>query len=172
MKCIIIDGRVGKNGAEIKTSKGGKQYLKFSLANNSFSGGQNKTTWFDVISYEPRLINGIGPYLKKGSCVNVRGDFEVTYNVDQNNKVWINQIITAEAIEFGQSNRREDDNSGELSTYTGTTKQQVDELTTNMPTSVNSGQIDESTIKAYAETMTTTTDDVNAYSGESDDLPF
>jgi len=172
MKCIIIDGRVGKNGAEIKTSKGGKQYLKFSLANNSFSGGQNKTTWFDVISYEPRLINGIGPYLKKGSCVNVRGDFEVTYNVDQNNKVWINQIITAEAIEFGQSNRRDDDNSGEVSTYTGTTKQHVEELTTNLPSSTSSAKINEDEIRAYAETMTTTTDDVNAYSGESDDLPF
>ena len=71
MFSLTLDGRVGKNGAEIKTSKGGKQYLKFSLANNSYSGGQNKTTWFDVICYKPEIINGIGNYLKKGSFVYV-----------------------------------------------------------------------------------------------------
>ena len=109
MNFLTLDGRVGKNGAEIKTSKGGKQYLKFTLANNSFSGGQNKTTWFDVVCYKPELINGIGQYLKKGSFVNVRGPMEVTHNVDQNNKVWINVIVTADLIEFPQVGGKRDD---------------------------------------------------------------
>jgi len=172
---LILDGRVGKNGAEVKTSKGGKQYLKFSLANNSYSGGQNKTTWFDVICYKPEIINGIGQYLKKGSFVYVHTNVieDVTHNVDQNQKVWINRIITADWIEFPQTGKRDDDNSSsEVSTYTATTKQHVNEFTTNMPQAQVSTQMSEEQVKAYAEQVTTQAEDWDSYSGDSDDLPF
>lgn len=164
MNFLTLDGRVGKNGAEIKTSKGGKQYLKFTLANNSFSGGQNKTTWFDVVCYKPELINGIGQYLKKGSFVNVRGPMEVTHNVDQNNKVWINIIVTADLIEFPQVGGKRDDDGSDASTYTGNTQSSaIQQQISNMSNEQ---------IAAMATQMTTPTDDVSVYSGDSDDLPF
>ena len=56
MKTIILDGRVGTKGTEVKSTKAGKPYAHFSIANNTFSNGEEKTEWYDVISYESLVV--------------------------------------------------------------------------------------------------------------------
>lgn len=127
MRTIILDGRLGKD-AEVLTSKKGVKYVKFSIANNEYLNGEEKTTWFDVMSFDSNVIEKKINMLKKGTMVYVTGNIRTEVSVS-NGKVWTNHYITASSIEkvnFGTSN-----NTGgtaattgkdNLSVYTGGTK--------------------------------------------------
>lgn len=157
MKTIILDGRVGANGTEVKTTKTGKPYARFSMANNTYINGEEKTEWYDVISYDPTFIEKRAQYLGKGSYVIVTGSIRTEVNVGQDNKVWINHYITATTIDtprFGGKKENEQDNNTtttpQVSTYTGGTKSDY-------------------TAQATAKSENTTS--VNS-SYDEDDLPF
>ena len=110
MKIISFDGRVGANGTEVKMTKNGRQYARFSVANNSFINGEEKTEWFDVITYDQNFIEKRAQYLTKGSYVIINGHLKTEVNVDQSNKVWINHHVTASTIDtprFGTKNEQQ-----------------------------------------------------------------
>lgn len=146
MKTIILDGRVGANGTEVKTTKSGKPFAKFSVANNTYVNGEEKTEWFDVISYDPTFIEKRAQYLGKGSYVIVTGNIRTEVNIDQTNKVWINNYITATTIETPRLGVKSDATqtlttvaasttipttpSMTISTFTGGTKSELAEVTT------------------------------------------
>lgn len=126
MKNLTFDGRLGAD-AEVKTTKSGKRYVKFSVANNTYSSGDTKTEWFDVTSFDPFVIEKRLNQLKKGRYVIVTGQLDVEANVDENRKLWLNQYVTANSIEtpsFGGAKRDEspaEEVPSDLSTYTGGT---------------------------------------------------
>lgn len=126
MKNLTFDGRLGAD-AEVKTTKSGKRYVKFSVANNTYSSGDTKTEWFDVTSFDPFVIEKRLNQLKKGRYVIVTGQLDVEANVDENRKLWLNQYVTANSIEtpsFGSAKRDEspaEEVPSDLSTYTGGT---------------------------------------------------
>lgn len=126
MKNLTFDGRLGAD-AEVKTTKSGKKYVKFSVANNTYSSGDTKTEWFDVSSFDPFIIEKRLNQLKKGRYVIVTGQLEVEANVDENRKLWLNQYVTANSIEtpsFGGAKREDaatEEVPSDLSTYTGGT---------------------------------------------------
>lgn len=132
MKIISFDGRVGANGTEVKMTKNGRQYARFSVANNSFINGEEKTEWFDVITYDQNFIEKRAQYLTKGSYVIVNGHLKTEVNVDQSNKVWINHHVTASTIDtprFGNKNEQQTVQTQNqpqvepvLSVYTATTE--------------------------------------------------
>lgn len=122
MKQIIIDGRIGKEDAKLMTAKNGKPYIRFSLANNSFVNGANKTEWFDVTSFDQYTVENRLKLLTKGRYVIVNGilNSEVSAN---GGKIYLNQYVRANDIEvpsFGT--KKEDSTDGQISTYTGGTK--------------------------------------------------
>ena len=129
MKNIMIDGRIGANGAEVRQTKGGKPYVRFSVANNSFANGQEKTEWYDVTSYDPFIIEHKAKYLTKGTFVIITGTPNVEVNVDRNGKVWLNQYVTASTIDTPSFKKKDDDSatsaqstvSETMSTFTGGT---------------------------------------------------
>ena len=90
---FMIDGRIGANGAEVRQTKDGKPYVKFSIANNS-NPKQETPEWFDVICYDSNVINNLTEYLTKGTHVMIIGTFKASVNVDRNGKVWLNQTVT------------------------------------------------------------------------------
>ena len=96
MKQIVFDGRLGKD-ATINTSKNGNQYLKFSVANTSYSNGEEKTEWFDVVTFNDKLIKAKSSVLKKGSYVIISGTWDSDTSV-RDNKVWLNHYVTASDI--------------------------------------------------------------------------
>lgn len=134
MKSITFDGRIGANGAEVRTTKGGRPYVKFSVANNSYSNGQEKTEWFDITSYDPFVIENRVKYLTKGTYVIITGTPNTEVNVDRTGKVWLNQYVTANSIDTPAFRKKDDDNvsaqstnttNDNLSVFTGTTQQTV-----------------------------------------------
>jgi single-stranded DNA-binding protein len=130
MKQIQFDGRIGANGAEVRTTKGGKQYVRFSVANNSFANGAEKTEWYDVTSYDPYVIENRVKYLTKGTYVIISGVPNIEVNVKEG-KIWLNQYVTATTIDTPSFKKKDEDgaqttvaeNAG-MSTYTGGTQSQ------------------------------------------------
>lgn len=128
MRTIILDGRLGKD-AEVLTSKKGVKYVKFSIANNEYLNGEEKTTWFDVMSFDSNVIEKKINMLKKGTMVYVTGNIRTEVSVS-NGKVWTNHYITASSIEkvnFGTGNNAggaaaSTTGKDNLSVYTGGTK--------------------------------------------------
>lgn len=171
----MIDGRIGANGAEVRQTKDGKPYVKFSIANNS-NPKQETPEWFDVICYDSNVINNLTEYLTKGTHVMIIGTFKASVNVDRNGKVWLNQTVTAYSIQFiGTKDREKDkDNNasttvaeGAMSTYTGNT---ASSMTIPKPTVVE--VVPEVTIPVPEPSVVT----VGAVSANGldmdDDLPF
>lgn len=131
MKTITFDGRIGASGAEVRMTKGGKPYVKFSVANNSFANGAEKTEWYDITSYDPYIIENRVKFLTKGTYVIISGTPNVEVNVDRNGKVWLNQYVTASTIDTPTFKKRDEDGAqstvnenASVSTYTGGTQSQ------------------------------------------------
>lgn len=100
MKYFIVDGRLGKN-AEVVTGKTGNKYVRFTLANTEYRNKEATTTWFDVTSTDPFIIEKLCPYLTKGKHVCVNGEFDMRDIVTvKNGKVYVNLRIKANSISF------------------------------------------------------------------------
>lgn len=154
MKSITFDGRIGANGAEVRTTKGGRPYVRFSVANNSYANGQEKTEWFDITSYDPFVIENRVKYLTKGTYVIITGTPNTEVNVDRTGKVWLNQYVTANSIDTPAFRKKDDDSTttqgtntinDNLSTFTSTTQQTITktveapQVAAPMPASVGVG---------------------------------
>lgn len=131
MKLITFDGRLGKD-AEVLPTKNGDKFVRFSVANNSFSNGQEKTDWFDIVSFDPYIVEKKSQYLKKGTYVIVSGPIDSVVTVS-NGKVYMNHHVTAVQIEtprFGkdapaQKQEEEESDEPQVSVYTGGTPSTV-----------------------------------------------
>lgn len=171
MKTIILDGRVGTAGTEVKVTKAGKQYARFSLANNTYTNGEEKTEWFEIISYDPTFIEKRAQYLNKGSYVIVTGNIRTEVKVGQDNKMYINHYVTASNIDTprlgGKSDNATQDNATTstpvVSTFTGGTKSEMVAQVTAQP---SEGVI---VLGAPSQVAVAT---VGAGSVDDSDLPF
>lgn len=120
MKQIIFDGRLGKD-AEVKNTQTGKPYVRFSVANDTFINGTNKTEWFDVTSYDPYVVENRAKYLTKGRYVIISGTLNTEVNV-KNGKVYLNHYVTAVNIDTPSTgNKKEGAEEETVSTYTAGT---------------------------------------------------
>ncbi len=119
MKQIIVDGRIGKD-AEVLTTRTGKKYVRFSLANDTFTNGTNKTEWFDVTSYDPYVVENRVKLLTKGRYVIVSGTLNTEVNT-KNGKLYLNQYVTAVSIETPSFGTKREENEETVSTYTAGT---------------------------------------------------
>lgn len=106
-------GRLGKD-AELTTSSGGTQYVKFTLAENVFRNGKDETIWYEIVSYDPFVLKYQIKALKKGSLAIVMGDVDSKVNVGKNGGVYLNTSITATNIKIPYLGNGEK-KSGELS---------------------------------------------------------
>lgn len=121
MKQITLDGRLGMD-AELKKTNTGKDYVRFSIANDSFVDGANKTEWFDVTCFDPYVVTKKKDYLKKGRYAIIQGTWksEVT---TRNGQIYLNHYITANNIELPSfGTKKEGGNEVQVSTFTGGTK--------------------------------------------------
>jgi single-stranded DNA-binding protein len=178
MKTITFDGRIGANGAEVRTTKGGKPYVRFSVANNSFANGAEKTEWFDVTSYDEYIINNRVKYLTKGTYIIVTGNPNVEVNV-RDGKIWLNQYVTATTIDT-PSFKKKDEDGATASTVGATTNENVSVFTGNTASTVLAPNPEVENHASYA----TPSPDVRAYGStqdeaisaiepnDPDDLPF
>lgn len=125
MKQITIDGRIGKDGAKVMKTQGGKNYLRFSLANDSFVNGANKTEWFDVTCFDPFVVENRVKFLQKGRYVIVTGTLNSEVSA-KDGKIYLNQYVRANDIDFPSfGTKKEENNEVQVSTFTGGTKSET-----------------------------------------------
>ena len=121
MKTLIVDGRLGRD-AEIKTTKGGTKYVKFTMANNEFEHGEVVTTWYDVVTYSDFTIEHQANILKTGTFVQVVGTPSEDVNQSKDGRCFLNHSIMAINIDIPSFKKKSEDEQ-EVSTYTASTKQ-------------------------------------------------
>ncbi len=122
MRQITLDGRIGTGGAKVLQTAKGKSYIRFSIANDTYVNGTNKTEWYDVTCFDPFLVENKAKYMTQGRYVIVQGvpDSQV---VNKEGTIYLNNYITANNIELPSFGGKKDDNStAQVSTYTGGTK--------------------------------------------------
>lgn len=71
MSTLIVTGRVGRDG-EIRTLQDGTKVLSFSVADDIGFGEKKKTQWISCALFGKRA-ESVGPYVTKGSLVEVVG---------------------------------------------------------------------------------------------------
>ena len=76
MNIGIFAGRLGRDG-EVRTTPSGKQVLNFSLAVDTFGGGDKKETLWIGCSVWGERADKLAPYLSKGKQVTVSGDIGI-----------------------------------------------------------------------------------------------
>lgn len=79
---IMLIGRLGKD-AELKDSKSGTQYMKFSLATNRMKGREEMTDWHNVTVWNEKLVENLHPYLVKGKQIFLEG-LATSWRKDEN----------------------------------------------------------------------------------------
>lgn len=66
-------GRLGRDG-EVRTTPSGKQVLNFSLAVDTFGGGDKKETLWVACAVWGERADKLAPFMTKGKQVTVSGD--------------------------------------------------------------------------------------------------
>ena len=130
MKILTFDGRLGKD-ASVHTASNGSKFISFTVANNSFVGGQKRVDWFDVISYDQHLIETRTKFLTKGTYVIITGTVTTNTKV-VNGKVFLNHNVRAINIDTPSIGAKQVDTADEVqstssddievSVYTGGTR--------------------------------------------------
>lgn len=164
MRTLVIDGNLGRD-CEVRTSRDGRKYVKFSFANKIYVGGQEKSEWFDATCYDPYVVETQSKYLTKGTYVKVTGTFRSDVSV-KDGKVYLNQYVQVYAVEYGgNGNGKKNEGETTMSTYTGGTPSVVAENTAPTPAPAPASV---ETPKAEEPTMP-----MDAFNNSADDdLPF
>ena len=93
MNKVTLIGRLGQD-PEIKESKSGKKYAKFSLATDDGWGDNEKTNWHNCVVLNEKLVEGmVEKYLVKGKPVVVEGSIDINVTEDdEGKKTYYNSI--------------------------------------------------------------------------------
>lgn len=103
---MSVMGYVG-NDPELKLTQNGTQFVTFRLANSAYgdpkdASGREISSWFTVTVYNPQLMK-LAQSIKKGSCVDIIGDYKDRLFQGKDGSVQIGRDIIASAIYFGPS---------------------------------------------------------------------
>ena len=172
---INLDGRLGKD-AELKQSKNGRKYVSFSFANSIFINKEEKTNWYNVISFNQTFIDQCEK-LTKGKYLFISGNYS-DEAIAKNGQIFINRNILADSFSYLSGNRT--DNGENNQNRSHSSESDVD-ITTNYQKPVdNSNSIQQSKLvnsnietKATIEEQTSQSTQINDddFDGD-DDLPF
>jgi single-strand DNA-binding protein len=95
---VNFNGRLGAD-AEVRTSKGGKQYVSMRVATDEFKNGEKSTAWLNVTYHSDRAIK-MQPFLKKGSAISVIGSETVGTYQDKNGETQVSRDVLADRVDF------------------------------------------------------------------------
>lgn len=81
MNTVNLVGRLGQD-PELKTSKSGTSFVKFSIATNDGFGDNKKTNWHNCTAFG-KGADIIAKYVKKGSEIAVSGSIDYNKHEDK-----------------------------------------------------------------------------------------
>ena len=133
-------GRLGAD-AELKTSKGGKQFVSMRIATDEFKNGERGTAWINVSYYAEKGTKML-EFLKKGSAVIVLGVETVGTYQSKNGETMVSRDVIADRVDFVNLGKSGDTQSSETVADTGTFKKKANEAETVAATAASSSEDD------------------------------
>ena len=133
-------GRLGAD-AELKTSKGGKQFVSMRIATDEFKNGERGTTWINVSYYAEKGTKML-EFLKKGSAVSVLGVETVGTYQSKTGETMVSRDVIADRVDFVNLGKSGDTQSSETVADTGTFKKKANEAETVAATAASSSEDD------------------------------
>ena len=112
MAIITVIGRIGKGGAQIKQFKD-KEVIVFSLAEDVFIKGEQKTIWYEIYMNNARNLQKLTEKLKQGRMILVNGTFRVGTWKTNTGTIQIQQSINVESVTFIRSGSKTQNNEFE-----------------------------------------------------------
>ena len=104
---VILMGRLTRE-PEIRTTRSGRTYIKFSLAINEGYGENQRTDFANCIAWG-KTAEFIGKYFKKGSMIIVEGKITTaSWEGDDGKKKYDTGVVVRE-VKFGESKKKQDD---------------------------------------------------------------
>ena len=163
--CIVLIGRLGKDAEIVQTSNGNK-YVRFTVAENTYTNKENETTWYDVVSYDAFVVNTQIQVLKKGAFVVVTGRLKTKVNVGKNGNVYLNHNVTAWNI-----------NVPNLSGGDKKDSENITKVVSNATPTIPLDRLENKDVTPVVPVQETTqpinaTDIINTSDDDGDELPF
>ena len=102
MQKITIIGRLGRDAAIRETQDGGK-VVSFTVACNGRYRGVEKTSWYEVSTFNYERYKNMIKYLTKGSSVIVVGELDADLDEGRDGVTRVRRSIVADSIEFNSN---------------------------------------------------------------------
>ena len=134
MSLVIIAGRLGKD-AEVETTSGGTKILKFTVVENEYRNGEEVSTWYDVKSFSPFMIDKQIKALKKGTFIVASADLTIRPGFSKNGKLFLNYdaLVNSVRIINVNSGKKSDEDETTEETEVSTGMPQVEEHAEEAP---------------------------------------
>lgn len=161
MQKITIIGRLGRD-AVVRETQEGRKVISFPVAVNGYHRGVEKTSWYEVMSFNYERYKNMLKYLTKGSNIIIIGELDADVENGSDGVARCRRYVMADSIEF---------NSNGISGSTTTT--QVEEKSPIKTDVVDAAPV--ITRKKATPKPVETVDDVSVDTSDDlpdDDLPF
>ena len=125
-----VIGRLGKDASIYESSSTGVKFLTFTIAVNTKNGGDDKTYWIDVRSFNPNHLKLVS-YLTKGKALSIGGDFNTGTMTDKSGTVRITHNMVCDYINFvniGGNNGNKSENTNTQTPQVSTTVSPDEEI--------------------------------------------
>lgn len=107
MNHIVITGNLVKN-PELRNTQNGIAVCKFTIANNKYAKGEQKTIFVNIVTFNKTAEN-CDKYLTKGSKVAVVGELEIRqYKDNEGQNKYMTEIIANEVEFLSTKNQNEE----------------------------------------------------------------
>ncbi|HWH23418.1 MAG TPA: single-stranded DNA-binding protein [Candidatus Limnocylindria bacterium] len=106
MNRVILTGRLTRD-PETRALATGKTVTQFSIATNEYRGGNEKTEYHTIVTWD-RLAEICGQYLGKGRLVSVEGRLQTRQWEDENKQRHWKTEVVANHVEMLSGARKKD----------------------------------------------------------------
>ncbi len=117
MQNITIIGRLGRD-AVIRETSTGSRFVTMTVAVNARRQNVEKTSWYEVTTFNVERLEKMVPYLTKGSSVVVVGELDASIQSGSDGVQRLRLLVNADRVDF---------NSNSSSGNTKTVTEAVDE---------------------------------------------
>lgn len=102
MQNITIIGRLGRD-AVIRETSTGSRFLTMTVATNAKKQNVEKTSWYEVTTFNIERLEKMVPYLTKGSSVVVVGELDASIQTGSDGVQRLRLLVNADRIDFNSN---------------------------------------------------------------------
>ena len=102
MQNITIIGRLGRD-AVIRETSNGSRFVTMTVAVNARRQSVEKTSWYEVTTFNVERLEKMVPYLTKGSSVVVVGELDASIQEGSDGVHRLRLLVNADRVDFNSN---------------------------------------------------------------------